>query len=90
MAMAKYEFDWCICDKVMACTSVGVRRQRRRNKTHNAPEIVKFRGYNYICILIIFHIIPSFAGKELGPARGAGEGTEIKGDWMGVYRFPLR
>ena len=22
----EYEFDWCICDKVMACTSVGVRR----------------------------------------------------------------
>ena len=19
----KYEFDWCICDKVMACTSIG-------------------------------------------------------------------
>ena len=21
----EYEFDWCICDKVMACTIVGVR-----------------------------------------------------------------
>ena len=26
----EYEFDWCICDKVMACTSVGVRRRRWR------------------------------------------------------------
>ena len=38
----EYEFDWCICDKVMACTSVGVRR-RRRNQKHNkatpSPEI---------------------------------------------------
>ena len=25
----EYEFDRCICDKVMACTSVGVRRRRR-------------------------------------------------------------
>ena len=24
----EYEFDWCICDKVMAFTSVGVRRWR--------------------------------------------------------------
>ena len=23
----EYEFDWCICDKVMACTNVGVRRR---------------------------------------------------------------
>ena len=47
----EYEFDWCICDKVMACTSVGVRRRRRRrrlrNQKHNTPEIFKFRGYNY-------------------------------------------
>ena len=40
----EYEFDWCICDKVMACTSVGVRRRRqrrrrRRNQKHNTPEI---------------------------------------------------
>ena len=35
----EYEFDWCICDKVMACTSVGVRRrQRRRNQKHNTPK----------------------------------------------------
>ena len=40
----EYEFDWCICDKVMACTSVGV---RRRNQKHNTREIIKFRGYNY-------------------------------------------
>ena len=26
----EYEFDWCICDKVMACTSIGVRRRRRQ------------------------------------------------------------
>ena len=25
MAMDEYEFDWCICDKVMACISDGVR-----------------------------------------------------------------
>ena len=45
----KCEFDWFICDKVMACTSVGVRRRRRRrrNQKHNTPEIFKFRGYNY-------------------------------------------
>ena len=42
----EYEFDRCICDKVMACTSVGVRR-RRRNQKHNITEIFKFRGYNY-------------------------------------------
>ena len=40
----EYEFDWCISEKVMACTSVGVRR--RRNQKHNTLEIVKFRGYN--------------------------------------------
>ena len=47
----EYEFDWRICDKVMACTSVGVRRRRRRrrrNQKHNITEIFKFRGYNYI------------------------------------------
>ena len=37
----EYEFDRCICDKVMACTSVGV---RRRNQKHNITEILKFRG----------------------------------------------
>ena len=31
----EYEFDWCICDKVMACTSIGVRRRRRRRRRHN-------------------------------------------------------
>ena len=36
----EYEFDWCICDKDMACTSVGVRLgQWRRNQKHNTPEI---------------------------------------------------
>ena len=46
--LAYYDIDWCICDKVMACTSVGVRRRRRRrrNQKHNTPEIFKFRGYN--------------------------------------------
>ena len=29
----EYEFNGCICDKVMACTSVGVRRWRRNQKT---------------------------------------------------------
>ena len=44
----EYEFDRCICDKVMACISVGVRRRRRRrNQNHNITEIFKFRGYNY-------------------------------------------
>ena len=53
----EYEFNRCICDKVMACTSVGVRRRRRRrrrwrrrrrrNQKHNITEIFKFRGYNY-------------------------------------------
>ena len=48
----EYEFDRCICDKVMACTSVGVRRRRRRrrrwrrNQKHNITYIFKFRGYN--------------------------------------------
>ena len=48
----EYEFNRCICDKVMACKSVGVRRRRRRrkrrrrNQKHNITEIFKFRGYN--------------------------------------------
>ena len=47
----EYEFDRCICDKVMACTSVGVRRRRRRrrrrrNQKYNITEIFKFRGYS--------------------------------------------
>ena len=53
----EYEFDWCICDKVMACTIVGVRRRRRRrrrwrrNEKHNTPKIFKFRGCNHNAIL---------------------------------------
>ena len=46
----EYEFDRCICDKVMACTSIGVRRwrrRRRRNQKHIITEIFKFRRYNY-------------------------------------------
>ena len=31
----EYEFDRCICDKVMACTSGGVRRRRRRRRRRN-------------------------------------------------------
>ena len=51
----EYEFDWCICDKVMACASVGVRRwrrrrRRRRNQKHNTLDIFKFRGYNMIFV----------------------------------------
>ena len=26
----EYEFDWCIGDKVMACTSIGVRRHNEK------------------------------------------------------------
>ena len=37
----EYEFDRCICDEVMACTSVGV---RRRNQKHNITEIFKISG----------------------------------------------
>ena len=56
----EYEFDrcTCICDKVMACTSIGVRRRRRRrrrNQKHNITEIFKFRGYNemfYQCVVL--------------------------------------
>ena len=42
----EYEVNRCIFDKVMACTSVGVRRRRRqrRNQKHNITEIFKFRG----------------------------------------------
>ena len=44
----EYEFDRCICDKVMACTSVGVRRRRRRrrqrNQKHNITEIFQIWG----------------------------------------------
>ena len=42
----EYEFDRCICDKVMACTSVGVRRRRwrRHNQKHNITEIFKISG----------------------------------------------
>ena len=32
----EYEFDRCICDKVMACTSIGVRRRRRRRAAETA------------------------------------------------------
>ena len=35
----EYEFDWCICDKIMACTIVGVGVRRRRNQEHNTPNI---------------------------------------------------
>ena len=35
----EYEFDWGICDKVMACVSIGVQR-RRRNQKDNTPDIL--------------------------------------------------
>ena len=43
----EYEFDRCICDTVMACTSVGVRRRQwwRRRQRRNQKHF-KFRGYN--------------------------------------------
>ena len=44
----EYKFDRSIGDKVMVCTSIGVRRRRRRrNQKHNITKIFKFRGYNY-------------------------------------------
>ena len=30
----EYEFDWCICDKVMACTSVGWYNYMGRKDDH--------------------------------------------------------
>ena len=60
----EYELNRRICDKVMACTSVGVprwrrqrrrrRRRRRRNQKHNITEIFKFRGYNNKDKLLMF------------------------------------
>ena len=41
----KYELDRCICDKVMACTSVGVRRRRwpaGHNQKHISPKFWNF------------------------------------------------
>ena len=52
----EYEFDWCIGDNVMACTSVGVPRRgrrrwrRRRNQKHTITEIFIFRRYNYVTL----------------------------------------
>ena len=46
----EYEFDRCICDKVMACTIIGVRR--RRNQKHN---ITKISGISEL--LLFFHIL---------------------------------
>ena len=34
----EYEFDRCICDKVMACTSVGVRRREMAAETAAAAQ----------------------------------------------------
>ena len=50
----EYEFDWFICDKVMACTRVGVRQK------HNTPEIFKFRGYNCTLWFLYFGYILGF------------------------------
>ena len=44
----EYEFDWCICDKVMACTRVGVRRRRRRRK-----NIISSKFSNFGAIIIL-------------------------------------
>ena len=50
------EFNWCICDKVMTCTSVVVLRwqrwRRQGNQKHNTPTIFKFRRHNCICSYI--------------------------------------
>ena len=56
----EYEFDMCICDKVMACTSVGARRRRRRrNQKHNITDIFKFRGYTKTPLHIVaVEVIP--------------------------------
>ena len=46
MAMANMNLIGVFVTKVMACTSVGVRRRRRqRNQKHNITKIFKFRGY---------------------------------------------
>ena len=34
----EYEFDRCICDKVMACTSVGVRAAAETAETAAQPK----------------------------------------------------
>ena len=49
----EYEFDWCICDKVMACTSVGVRLvSATKNiipaKFSNFGDIIKTYKYSKI------------------------------------------
>ena len=48
----EYEFDLCICDKVMACTSVGVRRRRRRRRRNQNTIPPKYFNFGDI----IMHI----------------------------------
>ena len=53
----------CMCDQLIACTSVGVlrrrrrrrRQRRRRNQKQNTTEILIFRGYyNPVCYSLYF------------------------------------
>ena len=54
----EYEFDWCICDKVMACTSVGVGGATKNiiipPKCSNFRDIITFitntNYYSRVCI----------------------------------------
>ena len=41
----EYEFDWCICDKVIIWPEQALACGAAQPK-HNTPEIFKFRGYN--------------------------------------------
>ena len=57
----EYEFDRCICDKVMACTSVGMRRRRRRRRNqHNINEIfgniINIKAFIYALIHMQYNI----------------------------------
>ena len=47
----EYEFDWGICDKVMACTRVGVRWRRRRRRRRGATKDI----ISPKCSRIIWH-----------------------------------
>ena len=49
----EYEFNRCICDKVMACTSVCVRQRRRRRRRRNQNIISpKFSNFGDIIICL--------------------------------------
>ena len=47
----EYELDWCICDKVMACTCVGVRRRQRRRRRHQNIIPRKLSNFGDIIIM---------------------------------------